>query len=43
MTDKESRAAALENRVSILAARKKDNGNIIRKLNRQIRNLRKEG
>lgn len=40
MTDNERRAAAIENRINILTARKKDNGRIIKKLQRQIRALR---
>jgi predicted RNA-binding protein YlqC (UPF0109 family) len=41
MTEKELHAAAIENRIGVLSARKKDNGRIIKKLQRQIRALRK--
>lgn len=41
MTENELRAAAIENRIGVLSARKKDNGRIIKKLQRQLRALRK--
>jgi len=40
MTENELRAAAIENRISVLVARKKDNGRIVKKLQRKLRALR---
>lgn len=37
---KETRIAFLENRVALLSERQKDNGKIVRKLQRQIRRLK---
>lgn len=38
---KETRAMMIENRIAILSARTKDNGNIIKKLKRELKILQK--
>lgn len=40
MTDNELRALQIENRIGVLTARKKENGKIIKKLQRKLRMLR---
>ena len=42
MTDNELRALQIENRIGVLAAREKDNGRSIKKLQRKLRMLRCE-
>ena len=39
--NKEMRKAQLENRIALLTGRQKENGNIVKKLKRQLRNLNK--
>ncbi len=40
--DKNVIIAQMENRIKVLENRPKDNANVIRKLNRQIRNLKRQ-
>ena len=40
MTDNELKALQIENRIGVLTARKKDNGRIVKKLQRKLRMLR---
>lgn len=42
MTQNELKALTIENRIGILVSRKKDNGRIIKKLQRRLRMLRCE-
>lgn len=43
MYTKEIRILRLENRIELLAARNKDNASVVKKLRRQLRNLRNAG
>ena len=43
MYTKEIRILRLENRIELLEARNKDNASIVKKLRRQLRNLRNAG
>ena len=42
MWSKEYKLSKAENRIAILSERNKENGRVIAKLKRQVRNLRKE-